>query len=147
MEPKNNDYAVALIFRKFDNRKEIYLQKKDLGYPWFPGKWCIPGGKIESGEIPIQTLEREIKREELGNVIDNVRYFMKHPYEDESEFGFRKGIQYVFICDFSGKLEELRIREGGGFGFFAEQELQSVPIIRHDYEVIQEGYKALRNGF
>lgn len=64
----------------FDENKVLCAQR---GYGDLKGKWEFPGGKIESGESPIEALKREIK-EELNldvEVCDKV---------DESSFDYPK---------------------------------------------------------
>jgi 8-oxo-dGTP diphosphatase len=54
--------VVAGVIRK--DGKLLIAQRK-YGCPREPGKWEFPGGKVERGETPQQSLEREIM-EELG---------------------------------------------------------------------------------
>ena len=109
----------SIVIILLNEKNEVLLQKKDLGYPWFPGKWCLFGGGIEPGEDPMQTLIREIE-EELGSQPSEVRLFKKTRYY-ENYFTNRKreGDWYVYSGNFVGKVSDISLREGGGFAFFA----------------------------
>ena len=66
--------VVAAVIK--DNGRIFATQR---GYGDFKGGWEFPGGKIEEGETPQETLKREI-REELdaeivvGDLIDTIEY-------------------------------------------------------------------------
>ncbi len=134
------DTAVILLL---NSKNEILLQKKDLGYLWFPGKWCMFGGGIEPEEDPMQTLTRELK-EELGSVPSEVRLFKKTRYtENYFENRKRGGEFHVYTGLFTGKISDISLNEGGGFAFFAKEELSSVPIIDYNLVAINEYYDSL----
>lgn len=43
--------------------QKILLVQKSLSDPYQPGRWELPGGRMEEGETPDQALEREVEQE------------------------------------------------------------------------------------
>lgn len=54
--------AVGIWFYSIATRRYLYLMRNDTKHP---DTWGLPGGRCESGETLIETIEREC-REELG---------------------------------------------------------------------------------
>jgi len=137
---KSVDVAVAIITNV---KNEVLLQKKDQGYIWFPGKWCLFGGRIEENESQEQTLLRELK-EELGDVfplrIDQPKYFDTKPYRDVHGNKERIGQQNIYSIQFHGSINDLRIHEGAGFAFFSRFELDTLGVVDHDLKAIKDFY-------
>lgn len=82
------DNSVVVTKYKSGNRKEGYYD--------------IPGGKIEEGEMPEQTVLREVK-EETGLIVDNLKYkgIIITEYPD------RKFIFETFVTSsYKGELQE-----------------------------------------
>ncbi len=131
------DVSCCVILNK---QNEVLLQKKTMSYPWFPGKWCLFGGGIKSGESPEQTVKRELK-EELRYKVNNLRFFGIAEYEDKCYLGTRKGRQHIFVSNFDGKISDFLLHEGAGFAFFAESELNLSIINYNDLCRIQEYFR------
>lgn len=51
-----------------NSKNELLLQKRSETKRVYPGMWAITGGAVDSGELPIEALYREVK-EELGITI------------------------------------------------------------------------------
>ncbi len=62
------DVALALIRRG----ERWFLQRRAPSNPVLPGLWEFPGGKCEAGEMPPQTLAREL-REETGMLLQGAQ--------------------------------------------------------------------------
>ena len=60
MADQNFPYIVNLCYI-FNDRAQVLLQKKARGFG--VGKWNGPGGKVEDGETPEQSVIREIEEE------------------------------------------------------------------------------------
>ena len=136
MEKNLVDVAVAIIT---NSRKEFLLQKKDLRYIWFPGKWCLFGGGIKSGELPEQALLRELKEELKYNFKDSV-FLGRRNYEDVANGRIRGGTSHIYEIKFPGEISGLSLREGAGLAFFDISELESQNLVRHDLDFILEFY-------
>ena len=132
------DVASCIILNP---RNEVLLQKKDLGYFWFPGNWCLFGGGIKRGETSKEALSRELENE-TGYSFDNFELFCEDDYKDEYCGKVREGRHYIYSTEFSGKLSEISINEGGGFAFFSRLELDSVPIVEHDKRTIKRYFES-----
>lgn len=46
-----------------DDRGRVLLLLRGPTAPWFPNRWCLPGGKIEPGERPEEAAMRETHEE------------------------------------------------------------------------------------
>lgn len=144
MERKKISHADVANIILLNERNEVMIQKKDLGYPWFPGGWCLPGGKIEPGENPEQCIRREMQ-EEYTFAPDDLHFFMSQEYEDKTDNSVRKGRQHSFYARYHGKISDWKVREGAGFAFFAESELGSIPIVEHDLVILRNFYQIIKN--
>ncbi|QIB25879.1 NUDIX domain-containing protein [Caloranaerobacter azorensis] len=78
--------------------EEILLLKRKDG-SFGSGLWDIPGGKLEFGELPIESLEREIFEE------TSLKVKVIRPISISSGINETKTKQYitiVFLCDYQG---------------------------------------------
>lgn len=135
-EIKNSNVANIILLNK---NNEVLIQKKDLGYKWFPGRWCLPGGTIEQGETPEQCLKREMKEEYSLFKMNDLEFFICQDYlVTDPEGTIKRGKQHTYISHFHGKISDLRIGEGAGFAFFAESELDSIPVAKYDIAILKK---------
>jgi 8-oxo-dGTP diphosphatase len=56
-----SDRGVAVIVE--DPRGRVLLLLRGPTAPWMPGRWNLPGGKIESGEATAEAARREAREE------------------------------------------------------------------------------------
>lgn len=131
--------VVAAIILNQNN--EILLQKKDMGHPWTPGKWCFFGGKLEQGKNPKEALKEILKRK-LGVEIEIGKFFKAHPYKTRYDKGIIEGVDYIYICTFNGGLSDLKISEGAGFAFLSKSELEEHPLTEHGLEILKEYFES-----
>jgi len=69
----------------FNDKGELYLQKRSLNKDIFPDRWdSSVGGHIDFGETPEQAVVRET-REELGMDNLDIKYITKHIIETRYE--------------------------------------------------------------
>lgn len=54
------EYADCLVFNQ---QHQLLILKRSNTDDWAPGKWCLPGGKIEEGEDPTFAARRELLEE------------------------------------------------------------------------------------
>ncbi|MDO8460076.1 MAG: NUDIX hydrolase [Nanoarchaeota archaeon] len=141
---KNVDAATGIILRpsaKRDSLYEVLLQKKDIGYPWFPGEICLFGGGIELGEEPKKAFLREVS-EELSIKLNNLNFFRKFPYQDTNTKGeIRGGYSFVHSAEFTGNMADIRLTEGGGYLFIHPSEFHKFPIVKHDLDILQTFFR------
>ncbi len=69
------EIAKAIITK---NGKYLLLKRSPIA-PHYPNKWDFPGGKLDSGETPVEAIIREVKEEtsfdiESGKQINDIVY-------------------------------------------------------------------------
>jgi 8-oxo-dGTP diphosphatase len=98
------------------------------GVPGLDGKWELPGGKIEFGETPEQTIVREI-REELGISVVPRRLL---PYLHTNLWEYANALQHVVLACYECQTEDdLATRAG--------QDARWFPINQIDFETTLPG--------
>ena len=60
-EKETSPTVVAAII--FDKEGRILVSQRSLNSNLYPGKWQVPGGKVEKGENCLDALKREVKEE------------------------------------------------------------------------------------
>ncbi|MBA3724529.1 MAG: NUDIX hydrolase [Candidatus Levybacteria bacterium] len=94
-------------------------------------EWELPGGKLEEGEQPEQTVIREMQ-EELGYVVNVLELRQAHIYTVKQSIDESHGVLVVtYLCEVVKKVGDFEfIGEGGKAEFqqFAPDELDSLNI-------------------
>ena len=71
----------------FDKKGRVLVSQRALNSKLYPGKWQVPGGKVEKGENHLEALKREVKEEtdleivSINNVL--IRWFEVAIYQVE----------------------------------------------------------------
>ena len=125
MDKKKVTVCAGVIF----NQGKILIAQRRLDKS-LGGLWEFPGGKIEPGEKPDETLKREIK-EEFDIDIQVGRYLMETEYE-YPDFCLK---MYVYQGDWDGK-GEIRICDHEQYRFVDLHEIEKFEMPGADVPVL-----------
>ena len=123
--------VAAIIFT--NKRGEVLLQKKDLTFKRWPGRWSFFGGGLEQNENPAEALRREVK-EEIGYDLTDEKLFTVYDYVDAD----RQGKMHIYTANFNESISSISIGEGAGFAFFAKEEIDGLSVIDHDLVILKK---------
>ncbi len=125
----------------FDEAREKVLltQRSDNG------RWCLPGGHMESGESAAEACEREVL-EETGLKVEAIRLLGVYSNPDQLVIYKDGGKAFFVVLNFEVRIlagEPGLSDETTAFGWFTVDEMETMPIhANHDLRVKD----ALRGG-
>lgn len=131
----------ALIVK--DNK--ILISQRDLTEKHDPGKWTIPGGKVEQTEgnvwnILEKTLKREVEEEVDIIIDDNVKLISNNTF---IRTGGQHVIALIFICYWvSGIAKPCEDTED--VAWITEEDLESYEFSPNVEEYIKQGFKNIK---
>ena len=99
--------------------------------------WELPGGKIEFGEQPQETLRREVKEELSINKFKIVDLLQMFSFESKDAEGNWQFIVSVFLCNLIDK--KLSISpEHKGAKWIYPKDIRNIPMREGYYKVIEK---------
>lgn len=123
-----------------ENKRYLLTKRIDDSSGKYDGLWQIPGGSLEFGESPEQTLKRELK-EELG--ID-VRINKMIPKIFSAVRENWQGILVCFLCSRKDKDKPIVLNEEASkYGWFGIKDLDKLRLLPFSKQIIQEADKYL----
>jgi len=119
--PDPQTVAIILI----NNRGEVLLQLRDDNPNIScPNSWTLPGGVVESHELPNQAARRELAEETgLHLSLSHWKVYKRKP--ENCQFTIE---QYIYIGTTHKESDEMTLGEGQVLHFFGRDELPSLSI-------------------
>ena len=93
--------VICACIMRAGGQEVLLSMRRAPGVPGLHGKWELPGGKIEFGETPEQTIVREIQ-EELGLKVVPRRVL---PYLHTNIWEYEHAVQHVVLACYECELE------------------------------------------
>jgi 8-oxo-dGTP diphosphatase len=113
------------------NNELLMLLRDDIPNIPFPNMWDIPGGKVEPGEIPEETVKREMM-EEMGLKLENISLFKIYETDDLTD--------NVFWTRIDLTPKEIDLKEGQKIAYFSHKQLSCMKLAFSYNLVIEEFY-------
>tara|TARA_B100001741_G_scaffold302407_1_gene291528 strand:+ start:740 stop:1120 length:381 start_codon:yes stop_codon:yes gene_type:complete len=116
----NKDLELSKVIITKDNN--YLLLKRSSTSKTYPNTWDFPGGKLDTGEIPIQTALREAK-EETGLDIEIGTEVKTH----STTFNGHTSVFHYFLSEsFSGNIQISN--EHSEYGWFSKEEISKLDV-------------------
>ena len=126
---KQQQGAVNAIILNKNN--EFLLVERSLSDDYMAGYWELPGGGVDYGETPQESLRREIK-EECGIGIKIIKPVAANTYFIND----LQRIEITFLCDAIDENVELS-SEHSNFGWFKKDKINDVKVSDYVSKIIK----------
>jgi 8-oxo-dGTP pyrophosphatase MutT (NUDIX family) len=123
----------AIIFD--EKRKKVLLTRRADN-----GRWCLPGGGMESGESAAEACEREVL-EETGLTVRVKRLIGVYSNPDQLVIYPDGNKVYFVVLSFEAEIingELILSEETTEFGYFSLLEMESMPMHGHHKQRIED---------
>lgn len=99
------------------------------------GKWEIPGGGLEFGETPEQTLHRELM-EEVGIKVSIIKML---PRVETFSRGHWHGVFITYICEMENPSATISLNEEASeYAWFSLDQVKALDSLEGTYELIKD---------
>lgn len=133
---KHIEYYIGVHAWIRKDNKILLLHRSDLK-AYMPGKWDIPGGTLETGETPIDTVIREVKEETGIDIqINNIRYI----YTNKVELPFRQTIQLIYDAEYIYGDIVINPLEHQNYKWVSIEEIEKHELINFLVEMLESEY-------
>lgn len=133
-----NTYSVPISVKGLviENGK-VWLRKNERNL------WELPGGKLDKGEQPKETVVREL-REELGFETKVKDILQAHLFRVEDSLDESHGVLVVtYLCELIKVVDEFELQGEGGeaeFAQFTEEEMEKLAMPQFYKEAIKDAF-------
>ncbi len=135
---KHNFIQPVIIASIHKEGKYLLTKRADGNDARFLGKWQQPGGGMEFGETPEETLRREM-REEVGIEITNIRLLPQIFTEVRDSW---HGVFMIFVCEMQNPDAPVIINnEASDYGWFTLEEIlemETLPKLRESIMLVHQ---------
>lgn len=124
---------------------KILVSRRSFEEAHEPGKWTIPGGKVDRTEGDVwnvleQTCAREVKEETGVEISDNIELLVNNTFIHSSG---KHAIALIFLCHWkSGEASPLE--DTIGVKWISEEELDSLEFSPNVKSYISKGFNLLK---
>ena len=122
--------GVQVILLDPAGRVLLQLRDDDPALP-FPGTWCLPGGHLEDGELPVECAVREL-REEMG--LDLPVTALHHVVSRQRSYGY----EHTWWAAVDVDPATVELTEGQAVRLFSPEEISTMALGYEDGDVLAD---------